>query len=229
MATRAIWKGSISFGLVHIPVALHSATVNTDLDFNWLDKRTLDPVGYRRIHKKTGDEIEAENIVKGIACAEGRCVVLTDEEIRAAYPKAAQTIAIDSLVPGVQIPSIYLERPYYLEPTNKGEKVYALLRDTLLESQRVGAARMVIQNRQHLAVLAPSGPGLILNLLRWGDEIRSWEDPDLPPEGSKAAGVQPPEGLNPAKNVCKGVENHASAPKFSCQAACQAGCTGLSA
>ena len=71
MATRAVWKGAISFGLVHIPVALHSATVNTGLDFDWLDKRTMDPVGYKRINKKTGEEIEAENIVKGIACQDG--------------------------------------------------------------------------------------------------------------------------------------------------------------
>lgn len=132
MTTRAIWKGSISFGLVHIPVALHSATVDTGLDFNWLDKRTLDPVGYRRINKNTGEEIDAENTIKGIAYEEGRYAVLTDDEIRAAYPNATQTIAIDSFVPNAQIPFVYLERPYYLAPINKGEKVYALLRDALL-------------------------------------------------------------------------------------------------
>ena len=193
MATRAIWKGVISFGLVHIPVALHSATVNTGLDFDWLDKRPMDPVGYRRINKTTGEEIESENIIKGIAYEKGQYVVLTDEEIRTAYPRATQTISIDSCVPNAQIPFVYLERPYYLEPINKGEKVYALLRDALLKSQRVGVARVVIQNKQHLAVLVPAGPGLILNLLRWGDEIRSWEDLDLPPEGSKAAGVSDKE------------------------------------
>ena len=193
MATRAVWKGAISFGLIHIPVALHSATVNTGLNFDWLDKRTMDPVGYKRINKKTGEEIEAENIVKGIACEDGQYVVMTDDEIKAAYPKATQTIAIDSFVPNAQIPFVYLERPYYLEPINKGEKVYALLRDALLKSQRVGVARVVIQNKQHLAVLVASGPGLILNLLRWGDEIRSWEDLELPPEGSKAAGVSDKE------------------------------------
>ena len=193
MATRAIWKGAISFGLVHIPVALHSATVNGGLNFDWLDKRTMDPVGYRRINKKTGEEIEAENVIKGIAAEDGRYVVLTDDEIRAAYPKATQTIAIDSFVPNAQIPFVYLERPYYLEPINKGEKVYALLRDALLKSQRVGVARVVIQNKQHLAAVVPSGRGLILNLLRWGDEIRSWEDLDLPPEGAKAAGVSDKE------------------------------------
>ncbi|MDB5778656.1 MAG: Ku domain protein [Polaromonas sp.] len=189
MATRAVWKGAISFGLVHIPVALHSATVNTGLDFDWLDKRTMDPVGYRRINKTTGEEIESENIIKGIEYEKGRYVVLTDEEIRAAYPKTTQTIAIDSFVPNTQIPFVYLERPYYLEPINKGEKVYALLRDALLQSRQVGVARVVLQNKQHLAALVPSGQGLVLNLLRWGDEIRSREDLDLPPEGPKAAGV----------------------------------------
>lgn len=193
MATRAVWKGAVSFGLVHVPVALHSATVNTGLDFDWLDKRTLDPVGYRRINKVTGEEIAAENIIKGIEYEKGRHVVLTDEEIRAAYPKTTQTIAIDSFVPNTQIPFVYLEKPYYLEPINKGEKVYALLRDALLQSRRVGLARVVLQNKQHLAALVPSGQGLVLNLLRWGDEIRSWEDLDLPPKGPLAAGVSEKE------------------------------------
>lgn len=193
MATRAVWRGAIAFGLVHIPVALHSATVNTDLDFDWLDKRTMDPVGYRRINKNTGEEIAPEHIIKGIQYEKGRYVVLTDDEIRAAYPKATQTIAIDSFVPNTQIPFVYLERPYYLEPINKGAKVYALLRDALLQTRQVGVARVVIQNKQHLAALVPSGPGLILNLLRWGDEIRSWEDLDLPPEGPAAAGVSEKE------------------------------------
>ena len=189
MATRAIWKGAISFGLVHVPVALHSATVNTGLNFEWLDKRTLDPVGYRRVNKTTGQEIAPENVVKGIEYEKGSYVVLTDAEIRAAYPKSTQTIAIDSFVPNTQIPFVYLERPYYLEPINKGEKVYALLRDALLQSRQVGVARVVLQNKQHLAVVVPSGQGLILNVLRWGDEIRPWEDLDLPPEGAKAVGV----------------------------------------
>ncbi|MDB5741740.1 MAG: Ku domain protein [Polaromonas sp.] len=193
MATRALWKGAITFGLVHIPVALRSATLNSGLDFDWLDKRTMDPVGYKRINKRTGEEIAAEDIIKGIEYQDGQYVVLTDEEIRAAYPKTTQTIEIESFVANTDIPFVYLERPYYIEPINKGEKVYALLRDALLQAQRVGLARVVIQTKQHLAVLVPSGPGLILNLLRWGDEIRSWEDLDLPPEGPKAAGLSTKE------------------------------------
>ncbi len=189
MASRALWKGAISFGLVHIPVALHSATSDSGLDFDWLDKRSMDPVGYKRINKKTGKEITRENIVKGIEYEDGQYVVLTDEEIAAAYPRTTQTIEIESFVSNADIPFVYLERPYYVAPINKGKKVYALLRDTLLQTQRVGIARVVIQTRQHLAVLVPSGPGLILNLLRWGADIRSWEDLDLPPQGAKAAGL----------------------------------------
>ncbi|MDB5928568.1 MAG: Ku domain protein [Polaromonas sp.] len=189
MTTRALWKGAISFGLVHVPVALHSATVDNGPEFNWLDRRTLEPVGYKRINKVSGEEIEPDDIVKGVHHQDGQYVVLTDEEIRAAYPQMTQTISIEGFVANSEIPFIYLERPYYLEPINKGEKVYALLREAMLQTQRVGVARVVIQNRQHLAVLVPSGPGLILNLLRWGDEIRPWEGLDLPPEGAKAAGL----------------------------------------
>jgi DNA end-binding protein Ku len=193
MASRALWKGAISFGLVHIPVSLHSATTESGIDFDWLDKRSMDPVGYKRINKKTGKEITKENIVKGIAYEDGQYVVLSPEEIAGAYPKTTQTIEIESFVPNTDIPFVYLERPYYIAPINKGKKVYALLRDTLLKTQRVGIARVVIQTKQHLAVLVPSGPGLILNLLRWGADIRSWDDLDLPAEGAKAAGLSDKE------------------------------------
>jgi DNA end-binding protein Ku len=189
MASRVLWKGAISFGLVHIPVALHSATSDNAVDFDWLDKRSMDPVGYKRINKKTGKEIDKENIVKGIEYEDGQYVILTDEEIAAAYPQTTQTIEIESFVSNTDIPFVYLERPYYIAPINKGQKVYALLRDTLLQTQRVGIARVVIQTKQHLAVLVPSGPGLVLNLLRWGADIRPWDELNLPPEGAKAAGL----------------------------------------
>jgi DNA end-binding protein Ku len=204
MASRALWKGAISFGLVHIPVALHTATSDSSLDFDWLDKRSMEPVGYKRINKITGKEITKENIVKGIAYEKGegqnQYVVLSDEEIAAAYPKTTQTIEIESFVANTEIPFIYLERPYYVAPINKGKKVYALLRDTLLQTQRIGIARVVIQTKQHLAALVPSGPGLVLNLLRWGEDIRSWEELDLPPEGAKAAGLSARE-LGMAKQL----------------------------
>ncbi|MDM0039689.1 Ku protein [Variovorax sp. J22G21] len=186
---RVLWKGAISFGLVHIPVALYSATSDNSVDFDWLDKRSMDPVGYKRINKKTGKEIPREQIVKGIEYEDGQYVVLSDAEIAAAYPKTTQTIEIETFVPADGIPFIYLERPYYVAPINRGAKVYALLRETLQRSGRVGVARVVIQTKQHLAVLVPSGPGLVLNLLRWGADIRPWKDLPLPSENAREAGL----------------------------------------
>ena len=189
-SSRTLWKGAISFGLVHIPVGLHSATSESGIDFDWLDKRSMDPVGYKRINKKTGKEISKENIVKGIAYEPGQYVVLSDKEIADAYPKTTQTIEIEAFVDAGDIPFVYLERPYYVAPINKGAKVYALLRETLLKTGKVGVARGVIQTKQHLAALIPSGRGMVLNLLRWGDEIRPWSNLELPPEGLKAAGIK---------------------------------------
>ena len=189
-SSRTLWKGAISFGLVHIPVGLHSATTESGIDFDWLDKRSMDPVGYKRINKKTGKEITKENIVKGIAYEPGQYVVLSEKEIADAYPKTTQTIEIEAFVDAADIPFVYLERPYYVAPINKGAKVYALLRETLLKTGKVGVARVVIQTKQHLAALIPSGRGMVLNLLRWGDEIRPWTNLELPPEGLKAAGIK---------------------------------------
>lgn len=188
-APRVLWKGAISFGLVHIPVALYSATVDHSIDFDWLDKRTMDPVGYKRVNKKTGKEIAREQIVKGIEHEDGEYVVLSDKEIADAYPKTTQTIEIETFVPADSIPFVYLERPYYVAPINRGGKVYALLRETLKRAGRIGVARVVIQTKQHLAALVPVGPGLVLNLLRWGADIRPWKDLPLPSESIKQAGL----------------------------------------
>ncbi|MBN9133229.1 MAG: Ku protein [Nitrosospira multiformis] len=188
-STWALWKGAISFGLVHIPVALHAATTEQGLNFDWLDKRSMDPVGYKRINKRTGKEIDKEDIVKGIEYEDGHYVTLSQEEIAAAYPKTTQTIAIEMFVPATDIPFIYLERPYYVTPANKGEKVYALLRETLSRTGRVGIARVIIQTKQHLAALIPSGRALILNLLRWEDEIRDSENLNFPAAGAREIGI----------------------------------------
>jgi DNA end-binding protein Ku len=188
-ASRALWKGAISFGLVHIPVSLHSATTESGVDFDWLDKRSMDPVGYKRVNKRTGREIDKANIVKGVAYEEGKYVVLSPEEIEAVYPKSTQSIDIEAFVDASEIPFVYLDRPYYLAPIGKGEKVYALLREALLKKGKVGLARVVIQTKEHLAALVPAGPALVLNLLCWGADIRSWEDLKLPKEGVKGAGL----------------------------------------
>ncbi len=186
---RTLWKGAISFGLVHIPIGLHPATVQQGLDFDWLDKRSMDPVGYKRINKQTGKEIEKENIVKGIAYEDGQYVILSDEEIAAAYPKTTQTIELEAFVPAADIPFIYFDRPYYVSPINKGAKVYALLREILHKTGKAGIARVVIQTKQHLAALMPVGPMLVLNLLRWSDEIRSFEELSPSTEAVKATNL----------------------------------------
>ena len=190
---RAIWKGAISFGLVHVPVALYPATQEDDIDFDWLDKRTMDPVGYKRINKRTGREITKENIVKGVKQDDDRYVLVSDEDIRAAYPRATQTIEIESFVDAKEIPFVHLERPYYLEPVGKSGKVYALLREAMLQAGTVGIARVVIQTKEHLAALIPTGPALMLNTLRWGSEIRPWDELNLPKPGKTDAGVKDSE------------------------------------
>ncbi|MDQ2148816.1 Ku protein [Alcaligenaceae bacterium C4P045] len=192
-SSRTIWKGAISFGLVHIPVGLHTATTEQGIDFDWLDKRSMDPVGYKRINKRTGKEIDRENIVKGVAYEDGQYVIISPDEIENAYPKTTQTIEIQRFVDASEVPFVYLERPYYVAPINKGHKVYALLRETLVKTGKIGIARVVIQTKQHLAALMPSGDALVLNLLRWGDEVRSTEGLDLPASGGKGVSISAAE------------------------------------
>lgn len=190
---RVLWKGAISFGLVHIPIALHSATQNQAIDFDWLDRRSMEPVGYKRINKVTGKEIDRGDIVKGIEYDEGEYVVLEAEEISAAYPRTTQTVEIEAFVSLDAIPFVYLERPYYVAPINKGAKVYALLREVLSESRLAGLAKVVIQTKQHLALLFACGPVLILNLLRWGDEVRDWSTLNLPDRDRKTLALSDKE------------------------------------
>lgn len=173
---RAIWKGAISFGLVHIPVALHSATSSQSIDFDWLDERSMEPVGYKRINKVTGKEVTKEHIVKGIAYEKGRYVILSEEEIRTAHPASTQTIDIFSFIESDQIPLANIDTPYYLSPDKRGEKVYALLRETLVESKKVALAYVILHTRQHLAALMPVESALVLVLLRWPAEVRSLDE-----------------------------------------------------
>ena len=190
---RVIWKGAITFGLVHVPVALYPASREVGIDFDWLDKRSMDPVGYKRVNKRTGKEIQREDIVKGIKQEDGDYVILGEDEIKAAYPKSTQTIEIESFVKASEIAFTLLETPYYLEPIGKGEKVYALLRESMIEAGVIGIARVVMHTKEHLAALVPSGAALVLNTIRWAAEIRALDEIKIPPAGKTAAGLKPAE------------------------------------
>ena len=190
---RVIWKGAITFGLVHVPVSLYPGSHEVGIDFDWLDKRSMDPVGYKRVNKRTGKEMSSEHIVKGIKQDNGEYVILSEDEIKAAYPKSTQTMEIESFVKASEIPFTLLQTPYYLEPTGKGEKVYALLRESMHEASVIGIARVVMHTKEHLVALIPTGAALVLNTIRWSSEIRPLDDLKLPPEGKAAAGLKPSE------------------------------------
>ncbi|MBC3451399.1 Ku protein [Pseudomonas mosselii] len=176
---RAIWKGAISFGLVHIPVSLNTAVRSERVDFDWLDKRSMEPVGYKRVNKVTGKEIDKEHIVKGVEYEKGRYVVISEEEIRKARPEATQTIDIFSFVDAGEIPLQQFDTPYYLSPDRRGGKVYALLRETLESTGKVALATVVLHTRQHLALLRPLEDALVMITLRWPEEVRGLESLEL--------------------------------------------------
>jgi len=182
---RAIWKGAISFGLVHIPVALVSATSSQGVDFDWLDSRSMEPVGYKRVNKVTGKEVTKEHIVKGVQYEKGRYVVLSEEEIKSAHPLSTQTIDIFSFVDSDQIPLQNIDTPYYLAPDKRGGKVYALLRETLSKTNKVALAHVVLHTRQHLAALMPLESAMVLVMLRWPAEVRSLDTLELGSEVTK--------------------------------------------
>lgn len=169
---RAIWKGAISFGLVHIPVSLNTAVRSERVDFDWLDKRSMEPVGYKRVNKVTGKEIDKEHIVKGVEYEKGRYVVISEEEIRKARPEATQTINIFSFVDAREIPLQQFDTPYYLSPDRGGGKVYALLREALESTGKVALATVVLHTRQHLVLLRPLQDALVMITLRWPEEVR---------------------------------------------------------
>jgi len=177
---RTIWKGAIAFGLVHIPVAVHAGARSARLDFDWIDKRDMAPVGYQRINKRTGKVIASDDIVKGYEYEKGEYVLLSDEDFRQANPEATQTIDIHAFVEQAEIPIYYFDTPYYLEPDRGGAKVYALLRNVLRKSGRLAVASVVLHTRQHLAAILPVEDALVLQTLRYANEILPIADLSLP-------------------------------------------------
>jgi DNA end-binding protein Ku len=181
MASRAIWKGTIGFGLVQIPVDLVTAEDRSEsLSFTLLDQRNMAKVGYERVNKETGEKVPWEEVVKGYELESGEFVVLNDSDFLKANVEATQTIDIQQFVDAKEVDWTYCDKPYYLRATKKGLKAYALLRDTLADEGKVGVATVVIRTRQHVALVVPHGEALVLEILRYADELRGEDDLDLP-------------------------------------------------
>ena len=190
---RSLWKGAISFGLVHIPVEMHTAVSEQSLDLTMLDRRDFSPVGFKRYNKGNDKEVSWDNIVKGYEYQDGEYVVLSEEDLRRANVEATQTIDILAFVDQADVPLLYYEQPYYLAPGKGGDKVYALLRETLRKTGKIGIATVVIRVKQHLAALVCVGDTIVLNTLRFADEIRDTSELKLPASGSKSAVVSDKE------------------------------------
>src|SRR5438067_6798858 len=168
---RAIWKGSISFGLVNIPIALYPATRREELKFRLLRKSDLSPVNYKRVAETDGKEVPWDQIVKGYEYEKGKFVVLKDEDFQRVDVEATQIVDIQDFVDLDEIDPIFFYKPYYLEPQKGGDKAYALLRDALKDSKKVGVAKVVIKTREYLAGVKPEDGALVLELMHFADEL----------------------------------------------------------
>jgi DNA end-binding protein Ku len=189
---RSIWKGAVTFGLVYIPVELHSASRSHTLDLDMLDSRDFSPIGYQRVNKKTGKTVEWGDIIKGYQYKKGQYVALSEEDFRQANVKASQTIDLQSFTDVSAVPPEYYDTPYYLVPAKGGEKGYTLLREALRKSSKVGIGSFVMRGRQHVGMIIPDDRALKFITLRFEDEIKSSKELELP-AAAKSAKVSPKE------------------------------------
>jgi DNA end-binding protein Ku len=191
---RAVWTGTIDFGLVTIPVKLHSAQAAGDqLDFDLLDKRDFNRIRYRRVNEKTGAEVNWDQIVKGYEYEKGRYVALSDEDFERANVEASQSIEITDFVDAADISPLYFDTPYYVEPLKNGRRAYALLRDVMKKTGKVAIAKVVLRTRQHLAALIPQDAVLVLETLRYPHELRDPGQLELPAGSGKESGTSSQE------------------------------------
>lgn len=178
---RPIWTGSLSFGLVNIPIRLYAAVAEeAHISFDMLHKKDLSPIRFVRICKADGQEIPYKDIVKGYEYEKGEYVIVSDEDFEKANVQKTKTIEIIDFVIETEIDTVYYEKPYYLEPEKSAIKAYALLRDALKKSKKVGVAKFVLRNREHLAIIKPDKNALMINQLRFHQELRKEEDFNLP-------------------------------------------------
>ncbi len=190
---RPIWKGHISFGLINIPVTLYPAEQRSELHFNLIDDRNKARVKYQRVNERTGEEVPWDNIVKGYEYDENEYVLLGDADFKQADIKATQTVELEDFVSADAINPLYFDKPYYLVPSKAGIKGYVLLRETLKKTKKIGVARVVIRTREYSAALFPVGRGLVLDLLRYHEELRKESEYDFPSERMEEYHVSPKE------------------------------------
>lgn len=190
---RALWSGTIGFGLVQIPVSLFAGEERDELDMKMLDKRDFAPIGYQRINKVTGKEVPWEQIVKGYEHSSGEYVVLTDADFKAANVEATRNMDVEDFVDFSSIDPRLIDHPYYLAPQKAGRKAYALLRETLRKTGKAGVGKIVIRTRQHLAAIVARDKALILVVMRFFDELRKEDDLDLPETNLAKLGVSQKE------------------------------------
>jgi DNA end-binding protein Ku len=183
---RSIWTGAIGFGLVNIPIKMYSATQDSDLDLDMLDKKDHANIKFKRVNENTGKEVSWDNIVKGYKL-DDRYIVLTDEDFEKASPEKTKIININEFVTESEIDGIYYETPYYLEPEKQGTKAYALLRDALQKTGKVGFGSFVLRNKEGLCLIKPMEHILVLNRIRWAQEIRPVSELNTPAGTSKPA------------------------------------------
>jgi DNA end-binding protein Ku len=208
---RPIWTGTISFGLLNIPIRLMTAERRVDLHFRMLDSRDQSPIRYERVNAETGEEVPWKDVVKAFEYDKGNYVVMEKEDFKKAAPDSAESVDIEAFVDPAEIGPEYYEKPYYLVPTKKAEKGYVLLRETLKRAGLAGLARVVIRTREYLSLVLPRGDALVLILLRLPQELVPADEYDFPEKSSDAYRINDKE-LEMAKSL---VESMASkwAPK----------------
>lgn len=192
---KAIWTGAIGFGLVNIPVRIFSATKDSELDLDMLDKKDHARIRFKRVNEVTGREVDWDNIVKGYDL-NGKYIVVTDEDFAKASPEKSKIIEITEFVSEAEIDSIFYETPYFLEPQKSGEKAYALLREALKKSGKVGVGSYVMRSKEALCVLKPLDQVIVLNKIRFAGEIRDINEINAPGKSNiKPAEMQMAQAL----------------------------------
>lgn len=175
-----IWSGVLSFGLINIPIKVYSGTAGTNIEFNLLHKKDYSPIRYAKVCRKDGKELTQDDIVKGYEYRDGDFVVLTNEDLKTVNLDRSQAIDVLDFVKEEEIDTIYFEKPYYLEPDKGAGKAYAILREALKKSKKVGVAKFVIHSREHLGIIKPHEKIIVLEQIRYDDQLAAWEKLNIP-------------------------------------------------